>query len=104
MFATLLRRSATESSASRLRLNATEMPSIAIYNNSRYKPRKIWPPDFSKLSQREQFRYEKKYKRRVKLATARPRWNKYVKIAQLFSVSGKVQSSGGLEERLWLNM
>lgn len=61
---------------------------IGIYN-SRYKPRKIWPPDFSRLSQKEQFRFEKKYKRRVKLATARPRWDKFVRMAQLLSVTGR---------------
>lgn len=54
---------------------------------SRYRPKKVWPPDFSKLSQREQFRFEKRYKRRVKLATARPRWEKFVKLAQLSSVT-----------------
>ncbi|KAK9424567.1 hypothetical protein SUNI508_03443 [Seiridium unicorne] len=87
MFATLARQTAADSLPPRLR-NATRAPSALVYNNSRYKPRKIWPPDFSKLSQKEQFRFEKKYKRRVRLATARPRWDKYVKMAQLFSVTG----------------
>ncbi|KAH7040599.1 uncharacterized protein B0I36DRAFT_311070 [Microdochium trichocladiopsis] len=57
-----------------------------IYS-SQYKPKKVWPPDFSKLSEKEQFRFERRYQRRVKLATARPRWDKYVRLAQLFSVS-----------------
>lgn len=87
MFATVARRSAADSFPSRLR-SATRPPSTAIYS-SRFRPKKIWPPDFSKLSAKEQFRFEKKYKRRVKLATARPRWDKYVKMAQLVTVTGK---------------
>jgi hypothetical protein len=64
-------------------------PTTNIYLNSRYKPKKVWPPNFSKLSEKEQFRFERRYKRRVKLATARPRWDKYVKLAQLGSVTCK---------------
>ncbi|OTB04879.1 hypothetical protein M426DRAFT_320460, partial [Hypoxylon sp. CI-4A] len=66
--------------------NANMKPLTGIYN-SRYKPKKIWPPDFSKLSEKEQFRFERRYKRRVKLATARPRWDKAVRLAQLSSVT-----------------
>ncbi|KAI0162453.1 hypothetical protein BJ166DRAFT_268853 [Pestalotiopsis sp. NC0098] len=88
MFATLARRSATSPFPSKLKTTAPSPPSAAIYNTPRCKPRKTWPPDFSKLSQKEQFRFEKKYKRRVKLATARPRWDKYVKMAQLVTVTG----------------
>ncbi|KAI0431379.1 hypothetical protein F5Y09DRAFT_198885 [Xylaria sp. FL1042] len=57
------------------------------YLNSRYKPKKVWPPDFSRLSAKEQFRLERRYKRRAKLATARPRWDKYVRLAQLTSIT-----------------
>ncbi|KAI1382832.1 uncharacterized protein F4822DRAFT_98118 [Hypoxylon trugodes] len=60
---------------------------IPQFYDSRYKPKKVWPPDFSKLSEKEQFRFERRYKRRMKLATARPRWDKYVKLTQLFSVT-----------------
>ncbi|KAI1821058.1 hypothetical protein F4861DRAFT_542337 [Xylaria intraflava] len=48
-----------------------------------YRPKKIWPPDFSKLSRKEQFRLEKRHKRRIKLATSQPRWHQYAKLAQL---------------------
>lgn len=58
--------------------------------NAPYRLKKVWPPDFSKLSPAEQFRFEKKYKRRVKLAAARPRWNKFIKLTQLFSVTCKL--------------
>lgn len=89
MRATLIRRL-----ASPFRAGATSPPASApklspenIYSLSQHKPKKVWPPDFSKLSTKEQFRFERRYKRRVKLATARPRWDKYVRLAQLFSVS-----------------
>lgn len=64
--------------------NATN---AGVYASNRYRPKKMWPPDFSKLSKKEQFRFEKRYKRRVRLATARPRWDKFVRLAQLGSVT-----------------
>ncbi|KAI1311731.1 hypothetical protein F5Y03DRAFT_342138 [Xylaria venustula] len=82
MFPALIRRMAT--GPPKL-LNAT--PTTAPIANNPYKPKKVWPPDFSKLSQKEQFRFERRYKRRIKLATARPRWNKLVGLAQLGSVT-----------------
>lgn len=53
-----------------------------------YPPRKVWPPDFNTLTPGEQFRLEKKYKRRIALAMKRPRWNKAVRVAQLLSCTG----------------
>lgn len=53
----------------------------------KYKNKKVWPPDFTRLSPQEQLRFEKRYKRRVALASARPRWVKFVKLVQLFSVT-----------------
>lgn len=53
-----------------------------------YKTKKVWPPDYSKLSEVEQFRFERKYKRRVKLATATPRYDKFMRLAQFFSITG----------------
>jgi hypothetical protein len=91
MFSTLIRRAAESSLPARL-TNATRTPLTGVYN-SRYKPKKIWPPDFSKLSQKEQFRFEKRYKRRVKLATARPRWDKYVRLVQLGTVTSELAST-----------
>ncbi|RKU44752.1 hypothetical protein DL546_005550 [Coniochaeta pulveracea] len=52
-----------------------------------FKPKKVWPPDFKSMSPQEQLRLEKKYKRRAALATARPRWDKFIRLAQLFSVT-----------------
>ncbi|EON64720.1 hypothetical protein W97_03953 [Coniosporium apollinis CBS 100218] len=60
-------------------------PAFNIHANP-YKAQKIWPPDFAKLSQKHQFRLERRYRRRAKLKWARPRWTKMVKLAQLGSV------------------
>ncbi|KAI1652818.1 hypothetical protein F4813DRAFT_376607 [Daldinia decipiens] len=112
MFATLARRMAGGPIPPRLR-NTTTAPLAEVYNTP-YKPKKIWPPDFSKLSQKEQFRFERRYKRRVKLATARPRWDKFVRLVQLFSVTSVLvysvlfmdlqtesQPFQGLRDRFW---
>jgi len=50
--------------------------------NNPYKAQKQWPPDFTKLSTKHQFRFERRYRRRAKLKWARPRWMKITKIAQ----------------------
>lgn len=89
MFPTLVLRMAERPILTQLR-SATKTHLAGAYNG-RYKPKKVWPPDFSKLSEKEQFRFERRYKRRVKLATARPRWDKYVRLAQLFSVTCKLE-------------
>ncbi|KAI0131420.1 hypothetical protein F4814DRAFT_405969 [Daldinia grandis] len=112
MSAALVRRVAGGPIPPKLR-NAATTPLVKVYNNP-YKPKKIWPPDFSKLSQKEQFRFERRYKRRVKLATARPRWDKFVRLAQLFSVTSVLiysvlfmdlemenQPFQGLRNRFW---
>ncbi|KAH8906797.1 hypothetical protein BR93DRAFT_968365 [Coniochaeta sp. PMI_546] len=75
MLPTLLRRAA-QGSRSQL-----DLPNVA------FKLKKVWPPDFTKLSPQEQLRLEKKYKRRAQLATARPTWNKAIKLAQLFTIT-----------------
>jgi hypothetical protein len=70
MFSTLIRRSA-------------EAPKpLFDFDANPYKVKRIWPPDFSKLSPKHQFRLERRYKRRAKLKWARPRWTKGVKLAQ----------------------
>ncbi|CAL3973422.1 unnamed protein product [Diplocarpon coronariae] len=51
-----------------------------------YKATRLWPPDFSKIDRKHQFRLERKYKRRAKLKWARPGWTKAVKIAQMSSI------------------
>ncbi|KAK2071357.1 hypothetical protein P8C59_005786 [Phyllachora maydis] len=54
------------------------------------KLKKVWPPDFTQLSAQEQLRFEKRYKRRMRLATQRPLWDKSVRLLQLFSVTAVV--------------
>lgn len=51
-----------------------------------YRCKRSWPPDFSKLSQKHQFRLERRYRRRTKLKWARPTWTKIVKIGQWSSI------------------
>jgi hypothetical protein len=51
------------------------------FENNPYRA-KQWPPDFSKLSSKYQFRLERRYRRRAKLAWARPRWTKFTKLVQ----------------------
>lgn len=65
----------------------------------KYKNKKVWPPDFTRLSPQEQLRFEKRFKRRVALASARPRWVKFIKLVQLFSVTCKstLRSSGPVQ-------
>lgn len=75
MLPTLIRR-AVQGPRSQL-----DLPNVA------FKLKKVWPPDFTKLTPQEQLRLEKKYKRRAQLATARPTWNKTIRLAQLFTVT-----------------
>ncbi|KAI0413994.1 hypothetical protein F5X98DRAFT_378269 [Xylaria grammica] len=87
MFPTLARRMATGPPVAPKLRNVMRTPLPGISASLPYKPKKVWPPDFSKLSEKEQFRFERRYKRRVKLAAARPRWDRYVGLAQLASVT-----------------
>lgn len=80
MIPTLVRRLAQ---ATKPRLNA-------FGSNPTYKLKKVWPPDIKNMTSQQQLRFEKKYKRRLKLATARPRWDKFVRLAQLSTMSGTV--------------
>ena len=58
-----------------------------VYNNP-YKAQRPWPPDFSKMDPKGQFRLERRFRRRAKLAYTRPGWIKGVKLAQYGSVMG----------------
>ena len=51
-----------------------------------YRCKRTWPPDFTQLSQKHQFRLERRYKRRTKLKWARPTWTKATKLAQWGSI------------------
>ncbi|RMZ88122.1 hypothetical protein DV736_g4647, partial [Chaetothyriales sp. CBS 134916] len=47
-----------------------------------YRARKTWPPDFHKLHPKQQFHFEKTFRRRAMLKWARPNWNKWVRRVQ----------------------
>ncbi|KUI67549.1 hypothetical protein VM1G_03613 [Cytospora mali] len=79
MFPTLIRRTAQKARPS--------SPVHVQQIRELYPPKKVWPPDFKKLSAQEQLKFEKKYKRRLALAAARPKWDKFFKLFQLFSVT-----------------
>ncbi|KKZ62525.1 hypothetical protein EMCG_03071 [[Emmonsia] crescens] len=64
-------------------------PSSSINNNNPstlyinpHRAKRTWPPDMSKLSSKQQFRLERKYRRRAKLKWARPTWTKWTKLVQ----------------------
>ncbi|KAF7559213.1 hypothetical protein G7046_g4934 [Stylonectria norvegica] len=61
---------------------------LSVANNP-YQARKVWPPNFKELNHQQQLRFEKKYKRRILLASRSPRWEKGVKFAQLVTIVGK---------------
>jgi len=61
----------------------SEQKSNPYVENNPYSAKKLWPPDFTRLSTKQQFRLERRYKRRSKLKFQSPGWIKSVKLAQL---------------------
>ncbi|KAG6013581.1 hypothetical protein E4U43_007221 [Claviceps pusilla] len=59
---------------------------FTVFSNP-YTARKVWPPNFNHLDHAQQLRFEKKYKRRIELASHSPRWQKGVKFAQLATMA-----------------
>lgn len=60
---------------------AQEVSSMSSVDQpNQFKPQKVWPPDFSKLNEKQQFRFEHKYRRRAKLKYTRPSWDRGVKV------------------------
>jgi hypothetical protein len=55
------------------------------FDRNPYKAKKIWPPAFDQLSHKDQFRLERRYRRRSKLKWARPIWNRNLALVQWFS-------------------
>ncbi|KAK5120215.1 hypothetical protein LTR85_006421 [Meristemomyces frigidus] len=71
-----------------------------------YRSKRAWPPDFTKLSQKHQFRLERRYRRRTKLKWARPTWKKVTKLGQWGSilfvvVYGVLYLDMGEERTVW---
>lgn len=96
MFPTFVRRMAERPLPFKTRSAIPRSASVPI---NRFKPKKVWPPDFSKLSDKQQFRFERRYKRRVRLATATPRWDKYTKLAQHITITGQSKPACHLSYR-----
>ena len=69
----------------RLAIDPLKLPRLTIHNNP-FRAKKEWPPDFSKLHPKHQFRFEKRYRRRAKLRYLPPNWVRGVKIAANSSV------------------
>lgn len=71
MFSTLVRRM------------ASKLPKAEPH----YPLRKMWPPDLKTMSNQEQLRFEKRYKRRLRHISQRPRWDKFIQLTQFFSIT-----------------
>ena len=78
LFASFFRR------APQVSANAIKFPYTLETNP--YHCKRIWPPDFTQLSRKHQFRLERRYRRRTKLKWARPTWTKIVKLTQWGSI------------------
>jgi hypothetical protein len=68
-----------------LRRAAVQTPKLDAYVNP-YRAKRLWPPDYSKLSPKKKFSLERRYRRRAKLKWARPGWTKAVKLTQLGTI------------------
>ncbi|KAF2446794.1 hypothetical protein P171DRAFT_334156, partial [Karstenula rhodostoma CBS 690.94] len=49
---------------------------------NRHKAKKHWPPNLRVLTEKQQFRFERKFKRRLRLKSIKPQWQKWTKIVQ----------------------
>jgi len=61
---------------------APYVPAPITLKNNPYKARKQWPPDFETLDLKQQFRLEKTFRRRSRLAFTNERWNNGVLIVR----------------------
>lgn len=66
------------------------------FERNPYKAKKLWPPHFNQLSEKEQFRFERKFRRRNKLAWARPGWTKFTKLTQWGLIIGMREDMRGV--------
>lgn len=57
------------------------------FTRNRFRVKKKWPPTFRELTDKQQFRFERKFKRRIKAKSIKPVWNKWTKIAQWSIIS-----------------
>jgi hypothetical protein len=59
----------------------SELPPFNFTRN-RYRAKKHWPPNLRELTEKQQFRFERKFKRRLRLKSIKPQWQKWTKIVQ----------------------
>ncbi|KAF1944252.1 hypothetical protein EJ02DRAFT_341485 [Clathrospora elynae] len=57
------------------------------FARNRFHVQKKWPPSLRELTEKQQFRFERKFKRRIKAKSIRPMWNKWTKIVQWSLIS-----------------
>jgi hypothetical protein len=57
----------------------TKLPPFDHVRN-RFPAKKKWPPNLHELTDKQNFRFERKYKRRIKLKAIRPEWNRKVTV------------------------
>ncbi|KAH8710059.1 hypothetical protein GQ44DRAFT_690394 [Phaeosphaeriaceae sp. PMI808] len=57
------------------------------FARNRFRTRKEWPPTLRDMTEPQQFRFERKFKRRIRLKSLRPVWNKWVGIVMWSLIS-----------------
>lgn len=66
--------------------NQSKLPPFDFARN-RFRAKKIWPPNMRDLTETQQFHFERKFKRRIRLKSIKPQWNKWTKIVQWSLIS-----------------
>jgi hypothetical protein len=57
------------------------------FSRNRFPAKKTWPPDLREMTEKQQFYFERKFKRRTRLKSIKPQWNKWTKIVQWSLIS-----------------
>ncbi|KAF2639111.1 hypothetical protein P280DRAFT_470515 [Massarina eburnea CBS 473.64] len=57
------------------------------HTRNRFTAKKHWPPNLRILTYKQQFRFERKFKRRLRLKSIKPLWQKWTKIVQWSMIS-----------------
>lgn len=89
LFSVILPRSNIISILARMLPTLSRSLRCSLSLSDTFKAKKPWPPDFSKLPSKYQFRLEKRYRRRAALKWARPRLIKTVTLVQWGSIAGR---------------
>lgn len=63
-----------------------ELPPFDFARN-RFPTRKAWPPNLREMTEKQQFRFERKFKRRIKLKSLSPMRDRYIKFTQWSLIS-----------------